>query len=42
MTDEISNEVTEAARAVRATADATKAAIGAIEKTGGFLNRVFG
>ena len=42
VTDEMSNEVIEAARALRATADATKEAIGAIEKTGGFLNRVFG
>ncbi len=42
MTEETSNEAIETARAVRATADATKEAIGAIEKTGGFLNRVFG
>ena len=42
VTDEMSNEAIEAARALRATADATKEAIGAIEKTGGFLNRVFG
>ena len=42
MTDEMSKEVIETARAVRATADATKEVIGAIEKTGGFLNRIFG
>lgn len=42
MTDEMSNETIETARAMRATADATKEVIGAIEKTGGFLNRVFG
>ena len=42
VTEEASNEAIETARAVRATADATKEAIGAIEKTGGFLNKVFG
>ncbi len=42
MTEETSNEAIETARAVRATADATKEAIGAIEKTGGFLNKIFG
>ena len=42
MTDEMSKKVIETARAVRATADATKEVIEAIEKTGGFLNRIFG
>ena len=42
MTEQQPNEAIETARAVRATADATREAIGAIEKTGGFLNRIFG
>ena len=40
--DEMSNEGIETARAVRATADAIKEAIGITETAGEFLNRVFG
>ena len=42
MTGEKPNEIIETARAVQATADTTKQAIGALEKTGAFLDRVFG
>jgi hypothetical protein len=42
VTEDHTNEIIEAAQAVKATADATSKAIGALEKTGGFFDRVFG